>query len=238
MEVERRGTAANRTKVEKEISLSDILSRAERAYSAYVEAQKDVAKAYRESEFNADEVFKQKEYEARLSLTKAIDMARKARDQTIEQATKAREEATTKAIETRYETIKKAERAYQSAIVEADEAYFKNLRGMLEIHDKTITKAKENQVTAQNELWNSYDRGKSRTIEEREVIITYDEYKSAIDGDLGIKKEKLRELEGQIGRLIDLKADEAGFKVTDETRTNIGRVAILLSSKVRKTVDR
>ena len=43
-------------------SLSDILLRAEKAYAAYVEAQKDVATAYRESELEAERAYRESEH--------------------------------------------------------------------------------------------------------------------------------------------------------------------------------
>ena len=67
-------------------SLSDILLRAEKAYAAYVDAQKDVATAYRESELEAERAYRESEHQAKHARDVGIRHALKARDEAVERS--------------------------------------------------------------------------------------------------------------------------------------------------------
>lgn len=77
--------------------LDEVLGRAERAYLAYMEAQKEVGQAYRENEVQAEGTLRQSEEDARNSSNGIIHQALSTRDEAVESARKEREEGTAQA---------------------------------------------------------------------------------------------------------------------------------------------
>jgi hypothetical protein len=99
--------------------LEEILGRAEKAYTAYIDAQKEVGRAYKRNEVQFDRSFAASGEKANASCTEAIQKA--ARDR--EMAEKAAEEAMRKAVEqakTAYEaTVQQALKARDEAVSNA-----------------------------------------------------------------------------------------------------------------------
>lgn len=71
---------------------------------------------------------------------------------------------------------------------------------------------------------------------EREVTISLDEYKSAIEGNLGIEADTLADLEEKVGQLIDLEASEKNLVMPAHIKKELARVALLLASKTGETL--
>lgn len=107
-------------------SLADILQKAEQAYAAYMDAQKDVAEAYRQSELDAEKAYKASETRAKTKRDESMKQAIEARDEVLAGGVKAHDEAVKQAEQVykqAEQAYKQAEQAYKRAAERAGETY-------------------------------------------------------------------------------------------------------------------
>ena len=77
--------------------LDEVMSQAERAYAAYMDAERQVAKAYHENEVQVAKAYKRAEQQAARNYASNVAQALKDRDEALAKAAKARDDVITQA---------------------------------------------------------------------------------------------------------------------------------------------
>ncbi|RJQ40117.1 MAG: hypothetical protein C4555_02120 [Dehalococcoidia bacterium] len=127
--------------------LDKILSQAERAYAAYLEAQREVAQAYHENEIQVNQAYRRDEEKIHKTYHQVMREALRVREASIEEAQEVLRETEEKinnrykeviaqALEAREDVIDKAWAVYQKAKLSALDIYSR----LAEIsHNRTLT---------------------------------------------------------------------------------------------------
>jgi len=113
--------------------LGEILSQAEKAYMAYMEAERQVARAYHENEVQVAKAYK-----------RAEQKAQRTYDEAVIDALRIREETATKALDAYREALEMAEAAFGEAKEQADKTC-----------DEIIVKALKAREDAMAEAWDT-----------------------------------------------------------------------------------
>lgn len=128
-------------------TLDEALGLAERAYVAYLEAQRLVANAYRANEQRIAQAYQKAERQAQNAYNESVRQALKARDEAVTQALKARDEA-----------ITQAEKAYRKATEEAEKACEASIEVAWRKREETIEQALQLQKQTMEQTWNIYTK--------------------------------------------------------------------------------
>jgi len=116
--------------------LEEILSRAEKAYTAYIEAQKEVARAYKRNEVQFDRAF-----------VAASDRANAVYAEALQRAAREREMAE-----------KAAEDAYRKALEQAKSAYESSVQQALKARDEAVLQAWNARKQAIDVAWKVFGK--------------------------------------------------------------------------------
>ena len=105
--VEQKGKKAT-TKIEQTVDfLDETQRRAAAAYTAYIEAQRQLEEAYKGQEGQADKTYNEAVEQSRKSCEESMTRARKAYEESIARALRTRDEAELKAQEARNEAMER-----------------------------------------------------------------------------------------------------------------------------------
>lgn len=116
--------------------LEEILRRAEKAYTDYIEAQKEVARAYKRNEVQFDKAF-----------IAAGDRANAAYAEALQKAAREREMAE-----------KAAEEAYRKALEQAKQTYQSSIQQALKARDEAILQAWNARKQAIDTAWKVFGK--------------------------------------------------------------------------------
>jgi len=119
--------------------LDEVLTQAQKAYTAYMDATREVSRIYRENEINVGETYMKAAQQANQACEDSIKQAEKAREQAekragdayqkaLDQAVKNAEEAIAQALKTRDEEIAKAWQSRGETVAQAWDIYSKVVR--------------------------------------------------------------------------------------------------------------
>jgi hypothetical protein len=119
--------------------LDEVLSQAQRAYTAYMDATREVSRIYRENEIQIGDAYVKAAQEANQACEASVKQAEKAREQAekrardayqraLENAEKTAEEAIAQALKTREEDIAKAWGKREETVAQAWDIYTKVVR--------------------------------------------------------------------------------------------------------------
>ena len=121
--------------------LTEVRSRAQQAYQAYMDAQKEVGGAYRANELQTQEAYKEREVQADKLCEQALELARSARDEARRR--------TALVYQTAIEVAQKAQQ-------EANEAYEKALQVLDNEYDERAKEALQERATSIAEEWKAH----------------------------------------------------------------------------------
>ena len=121
--------------------LEEVMSQADKAYSAYIIAQQEVARSYHENEIHVVGAYQRAQNKAYRSFDTAVAKAAKERDETLIWATEAREKAIQQVEVTFKETKDKAESTYDAAVSRALQERDSDLEQASKLRDETIEQA-------------------------------------------------------------------------------------------------
>ncbi len=116
--------------------LDEVMGQAQRAYSAYMDATREVSRIYRENEIQVGEAY-----------MRVVQQANEACEATIREATRDREQAETKARE-----------AYQRAMEEAETKAQQRISDALKAREEEILKAWELREDTVSQAWEIYSK--------------------------------------------------------------------------------
>ncbi len=115
-------------------AFSEVLSRAESAYQAYIVAQQEVAKAYRANEVQVQKAYKEAESQADRLCEQDLELARSARDEERRRATLVYQTA----VEAVQKAQQEAEQAYDNALQQLNGEYEKRVNEALKERSRTV----------------------------------------------------------------------------------------------------
>ena len=124
-------------------SLADVLAQAERAYTAHLEAQKEVMRAYKENEWQLDEMLKRAEEKANLDYEAAV-------------------EETSRAFQT---AEAESEAAYRSAKEMAKQTHDARLKEAMRMRSEALERAKSEHDKTMEQAWIIFARATGQRIE-------------------------------------------------------------------------
>ena len=127
--------------------LDEILSQAEKAYTAYMEAERRVAQAYHENEIQVAKAYKQAEQQAQRTFDEAVGEAQRVREEAIAKALNARETA-----------LEMAEKAFREAKEQADKTCDEIITQALKARNDRMAKAWDTHQQAMLDAWKIFTR--------------------------------------------------------------------------------
>ena len=101
--------------------LDEVMGQAEKAYAAYMEAERQVARIYKSNEVQVANAYRKAEEQANRACEEGVRQALEARDEAIEQASEVREEAERQAREAYQKAREQAEPETVEEDTEEDE---------------------------------------------------------------------------------------------------------------------
>ena len=110
--------------------LDEVLGQAQKAYSAYMDATREVSRIYRENEIQVGEAY-----------MRAVQQATAICDSTIKQATKDRELAEKKARETYEKALEEAEKKSEETVADALKTREEDIAKAWELREETVAQA-------------------------------------------------------------------------------------------------
>ncbi len=134
--------------------LSDVLGKAQKAYSAYLEAQKEVAKAYKVNELQLERSYREAQRIAEKACQDAINEALNEREEDEHNA----EELLRKTIDQARQMEKEAEESYSKMIDQSRENCEANVSEALQTRDETVNKAWELRSRTVDRAWTIFLR--------------------------------------------------------------------------------
>ena len=129
--------------------LSDVLGKAQKAYSAYLEAQREVAKAYKVNELQLERGYKETAQKADRDCENAINVALRAR----EEAERRAEEVFAKVVAQARQAEKEAEEVYQRALEQSRTECESSVNEAMKIRDAAIDNAWELRTRTVDRAW-------------------------------------------------------------------------------------
>ena len=129
--------------------LSDVLGKAQRAYSAYLEAQKEVAKAYKVNELQLERAYREAERHADEECQNTIAELLADREESEQQA----EETFRNAVEQARQMEKDAQEAYSQTLDQVRENCEANVNEALKTRDAANAKAWELRSRTVDRAW-------------------------------------------------------------------------------------
>ena len=142
--------------VEEKGALSEVMSRAENAYKAFLGAQQEVAKSYRASEVQGQKAYKEAESQADRLCEQDLDLARSARDEERRRATLVYQTA----VEAVQKAQQEAEQAYDNALQKLDSEYEKRVNEALKERSRIVMDAWAASTERSEKSWTVYARTK------------------------------------------------------------------------------
>lgn len=129
--------------------LAEVLGRVESAYAAYVDAEREVAKAYKANEQQVEKSYKEVEQQANSTCEQAIAQALRVREGAEQQAEKAYQKAKEQAEETSRRTKEQTKRTYDE-----------NVRQALMVRQETIEQGWTTRTEAIERAWKIFSKEK------------------------------------------------------------------------------
>ena len=134
--------------------LTEVLSRAQQAYQAYMDAQKEVAGTYRANELQMQEAYKEREVQGDKLCEQALELARSARDEARRRATLVYQTA----IEAAQKAQQEAEEAYEKALQELNNEYENRAKEALQERATSVAEAWKAHTDRLERAWKVYAR--------------------------------------------------------------------------------